>query len=741
MGERFSFKEAKPARFGDPPSMRGGGKSVSSKSRGSDKSHHQSTKSHTSSKSRSMDSHRSGTSSANKTFKSSENSGSSRVRQAAESFEKSPKTEELTVKSLEKSPVRMSARVKEAAQSLENSFNFNSSLVDLDLKGGKQDEDGSRVTKGSSSVRELTEKLSRRGGDTDGSKSGKSGRTGSASSRSKRDKKGDKWRSSDSKSTAITTESLETINEKGKSIIRGTIVVQNSQSDGGEAKMELVSETQFMPIGEASMSEMDGETAALTEDPRTVVTDDVRTAKSAEDGQPTEEDFLAELFAFAESNNALAFDFGAEIVPVGSAVGGSSGGKSSAHISEKDPTDPRSATTSGDGPVESYPGDEPVGTADEDDGPVEAYAGDELMGIFNANDEYDKDTKTSESRSHKSVPNVVEFKNGIAYTVSQDDDGTTIKTFLTLDEHEIPFDEAGEDVARNIAEQEAAAIAALVAAEAAAAALKQATTPEVASTAASTKEPVEAEQEAEKESAKGETGPVKEESAEGEAGPVKGESEEAPAKAKTVPAKAAGTEDPVAAEPAKHLVEEEKVQEDDVSEQAEIKSIYHVRSNDREMLLKVVQAYHERLAAMVEGRQELLTKDTSRKVAETVSTATREGSGKLDAAARTKILLEKLKMASLAQKAGVGEALMTTPLGEMKSKGVRSQEILSTIHKVDWAMFRARKMMERIKTRAESRKRSIPVEFEESREALTRSQQHFSELRKSVTRQSTNALT
>jgi len=64
----------------------------------------------------------------------------------------------------------------------------------------------------------------------------------------------------------------------------------------------------------------------------------------------------------------------------------------------------------------------------------------------------------------------------------------------------------------------------------------------------------------------------------------------------------------------------------------------------------------------------------------------------------------------------------------------RKEEVLSSVHTVDWTIFRTRKTLDKIKAGAKSNDRDIPAEFEQARESLARSQEQFQNLRRSVTK-------
>lgn len=154
--------------------------------------------------------------------------------------------------------------------------------------------------------------------------------------------------------------------------------------------------------------------------------------------------------------------------------------------------------------------------------------------------------------------------------------------------------------------------------------------------------------------------------------------------------------------------------------------------------------YQERFRVLLAERRELLEMDKALSK-ERVNTedADSKGNVKPDSVERlrsTKEVLERLKLAALARKKGVSLDMLTTPAGDWKSIQVRKQEVLSTIFKVEWGFYRVRTRLERISARAESKAREIPIEFEESRVALQKSQEHLQKLRASMTKPMTNPL-
>ena len=182
---------------------------------------------------------------------------------------------------------------------------------------------------------------------------------------------------------------------------------------------------------------------------------------------------------------------------------------------------------------------------------------------------------------------------------------------------------------------------------------------------------------------------------------------------------------------------QEQVAKDKMEGFPEIKSVYDCEYGDIDGLFEVVTTYKERLQILAEERKELLIRDNAEAKAASADRENAPGAKKPDAVERTKKLLEKLKVATLSRKKGIPLETMETPEGKLKSTEVREQEVLTSVHKVDWSMFRTRKTLESIKAGAEANERDIPPQFEEARDTLSRSQEHFSKLRRTVTTKST----
>lgn len=262
----FSFKEAKPSRFGDPPSVSEPISSEhSSRSKGSDAATFPSGSASYLSKS-TMESKQSTDSGHNKTAPCH-----SSVMKSTEKFENSACSfSPMESKhAMETSTTSQFSKVKQAAQQIEKGP-AKPKGRDIDVKPCV----ATTEFKAKPSSSERQKKLD-----------GGAAKSPLSKVKALGYKKGD---SSHSLSTSMTVESLD----------RSTA---RHSGSGGEVKLEFVAETHVMQFDEISLIATDGPHTVVTEDNTSAVPTDVL---ASEDG-----DFLTEIFAFAESQKALDFIF------------------------------------------------------------------------------------------------------------------------------------------------------------------------------------------------------------------------------------------------------------------------------------------------------------------------------------------------------------------------------------------------------------------------------------------------
>jgi hypothetical protein len=172
-----------------------------------------------------------------------------------------------------------------------------------------------------------------------------------------------------------------------------------------------------------------------------------------------------------------------------------------------------------------------------------------------------------------------------------------------------------------------------------------------------------------------------------------------------------------------------------------LKSIYDVNSGDVAGLSELVTSYKERLQVLIQENEELLSKDGF----ETKDDSAREKPKPESAVQKTRRLLEKLKLAAHSSRKGIPAELVgiqshdddegeKAPTRKPKSIEARKQGVLASVHRVDWAMFRTRKTLEKVKAAADSRRGNIPAEFEYVGLSMSRSQESFQNLRATVTK-------
>jgi len=219
-------------------------------------------------------------------------------------------------------------------------------------------------------------------------------------------RKSNKGRSTDSRATARTAETMETATEKDKSVDEAEADVERTG--------EEVSMTEYEEQSVTETEERIAETFGLVTSPLTR-----RTLSEESD------DFLGEILAFAESQNKLDFTFDG----FGDGEAGEDG------LFEEEILEVEVFEE-----VEEEIVDEEEIIVDDD--------GDELMGRLSSVDDYAyaAGSRTRESRSLQSIPEVVEF----GY---QDDGEVLSKRTKSADDDDIPFDEACKDLQEEKAKQ------------------------------------------------------------------------------------------------------------------------------------------------------------------------------------------------------------------------------------------------------------------------------------------------